>query len=394
MEALRELVSKELHERVGKIYYMDQSINFLVEIKTVSDLKDMCQLQVEMWEPAGAAVERLKKLATPSNANASADAGNGSNGEAEPQKYNWGFGDSEPAHRPGSGTPHTRGLACGAATGWTYVEESELGTVVALNVGGKLFTSSYNTFTRVKDSFLAGMLCGRFPVSRDFNGNIFIDRDPKLFRWVLNYLRDETLSPPKDHDKVEALLAEARYFQLPDMERLLQDAWGQQCVLTYYANPPNGLVHTLHVDGPLDVIKGIRSAVSSVIGSEHCSYSLDGTLLTLNLDAAHGGIEMPSHAIGSYNHPHSLLSALLGQGWEVFAQDICGVMFERPPDADARNMSGSKKPPQRSSISSTWESNAVNRALSLTGGLKAPEPEAPAAVAPKSSLVTRYLLRR
>ena len=65
-------------------------------------------------------------------------AGNGSNGEAEPQKYNWGFGDSEPAHRPGSGTPHTRGLACGAATGWTYVEESELGTVVALNVGGKV----------------------------------------------------------------------------------------------------------------------------------------------------------------------------------------------------------------------------------------------------------------
>ena len=108
------------------------------------------------------------------------------------------------------------------------------------------------------------MLCGRFPVSRDFNGIIFIDRAPKLFRWVLNYLRDETLSPPKDHDKVEALLAEARYFQLPDMERLLQDAWGQQCVLTYYANPPNGLVHTLHVDGPLDVIKGIRSAVSSV----------------------------------------------------------------------------------------------------------------------------------
>ena len=71
---------------------------------------------------------------------ASPPAGNGSNGEAELQKYSWGFGDSEPAHRPGSGTPHTRGLACGAATGrgWEYVEESELGTVVALNVGGKV----------------------------------------------------------------------------------------------------------------------------------------------------------------------------------------------------------------------------------------------------------------
>ena len=31
---------------MGKIYYMDPNINFLVEVKTVSDLKDMCQLQV------------------------------------------------------------------------------------------------------------------------------------------------------------------------------------------------------------------------------------------------------------------------------------------------------------------------------------------------------------
>ena len=33
-------------ERVGKIYYMDQNIQFLVEVKSVADLKDMCQLQV------------------------------------------------------------------------------------------------------------------------------------------------------------------------------------------------------------------------------------------------------------------------------------------------------------------------------------------------------------
>ena len=98
---------------MGKIYYMDPNINFLVEVKTVSDLKDMCQLQVrarhvllfpahvckrrvldlsgcttllsagspasmqqvEMWEPAGAALLRLKRLATPSSASASAGAG-------------------------------------------------------------------------------------------------------------------------------------------------------------------------------------------------------------------------------------------------------------------------------------------------------------------------------
>jgi len=173
---------------------MDESIQFLVEVKTVSDVKDMCKLQVEIWEPAGAALQRLNKLAGQADHSTAKNAQ-----EAEPQKYSWGFGDkhSEPAHRPA-----TRGLDCGAATGWTYVEEGELGSVVALNVGGKLFTASYDTFTRIKDSLLAGMLCGRFPVSRDFSGNIFIDRDPKIFRSVLNYLRDETIAPPKDHDLV------------------------------------------------------------------------------------------------------------------------------------------------------------------------------------------------
>lgn len=82
MEALRELLSREIHvgimcdykrdalisceqkkrpppnwpfmpglpsqERVGKIYYMDQNIQFLVEVKSVEDLKDMCQLQVAL----------------------------------------------------------------------------------------------------------------------------------------------------------------------------------------------------------------------------------------------------------------------------------------------------------------------------------------------------------
>ena len=406
MDALRELLSKEVCVRVGRVYYMDPGIQFLVEVKAVSDLKDMCQLQVEQWEPAVAAAQRLQRLGGTDGAGADKDQGGGSGRET----FSWGFGD-EPAHRPSetwreAGGGHVRGLPCGAASGWTYVEESELGTVVALNVGGKLFTSSYDTFTRVKDSLLAGMLCGRFPVSRDAHGNIFIDRDPKLFRAVLNYLRDETLTPPKDKEKVEALLAEARYFQLPDMERMLQDAWKQTCVLLYYAHPLSGLVHTLHIDGPVEVIKGIRSAVSEVLGSEHCTYALDGTMLTLELDAAHHGVEVPSHAVGSFNHPHSLLSALQGQGWEVFSQEMCGVTCEKADEAALQSKGGTRKSAPTPAKTSSWlqetnafESNAVSRALSLGGGalsLKA-DTEARGVGGGRSSIptvVTRYLLHR
>lgn len=104
-------------------------------------------------------------------------AGNDQNGGGhERLEFSWGFGSDESsalrqgATNSGTSTPQTHGLPCGASSGWTYVGEGELGSVIALNVGGKLFTSSLDTFTRVKDSLLAGMLSGRFPVSRDMQG--------------------------------------------------------------------------------------------------------------------------------------------------------------------------------------------------------------------------------
>lgn len=104
-------------------------------------------------------------------------AGNDQNGGGHDRlEFSWGFGSDESsalrqrATNSGTSTPQTHGLPCGASSGWTYVGEGELGAVIALNVGGKLFTSSLDTFTRVKDSLLAGMLSGRFPVSRDMQG--------------------------------------------------------------------------------------------------------------------------------------------------------------------------------------------------------------------------------
>ena len=109
--------------------------------------------------------------------------------------------------------------------------------------------------------------------------------------------------------------------------------------------------------------------------SDHCPWTEQQTM---HVEHMHAHTHTNTHT-----HTH-----------QVFSHDICGVMFERPPGADARNSSASKKPPPRSIISSSWESNAVNRALSLTGGLKASEPEVSTLEAPKSSLVTRYLLKK
>lgn len=51
------------------------------------------------------------------------------------------------------------------------------------------FSTSRQTLTWVPDSFFTALLSGRISSLRDDTGAIFIDRDPKVFAIILNYLR-------------------------------------------------------------------------------------------------------------------------------------------------------------------------------------------------------------
>ena len=69
---------------------------------------------------------------------------------------------------------------------------------IILNVGGKRFETSRQTLTSVPDTYLASMFSGRFELAPDAeDGSYFIDRDPKHFNLVLNYLRDSGSSNNK-----------------------------------------------------------------------------------------------------------------------------------------------------------------------------------------------------
>ena len=61
--------------------------------------------------------------------------------------------------------------------------------IINLNVGGQRFSTSRQTLTWIADSFFTAMLNGLISTNRDEQGAIFIDRDPKLFSIILNYLR-------------------------------------------------------------------------------------------------------------------------------------------------------------------------------------------------------------
>ena len=64
-------------------------------------------------------------------------------------------------------------------------------TIIYLNVGGKNYTTTLITLTkRFPGSYLSRLLDGQEEAIYDRNGNIFIDRNGKIFRYILYYLRD------------------------------------------------------------------------------------------------------------------------------------------------------------------------------------------------------------
>ena len=94
------------------------------------------------------------------------------------------------------------------------------GKVIKLNVGGTLFTTTVATLTKYPDSMLAAMFnpeSERPPAEKDDNGNFFMDRNPRAFVYILEFLRNARL--PKDIAgcSIEQVKWEADYFGLQDI---------------------------------------------------------------------------------------------------------------------------------------------------------------------------------
>ncbi|XP_038254094.1 BTB/POZ domain-containing protein KCTD8 isoform X2 [Dermochelys coriacea] len=100
--------------------------------------------------------------------------------------------------------------------------------VVELNVGGQVYVTKHSTLLSVPGSTLASMFSPRRgsqaaarELPRDSRARFFIDRDGFLFRYVLDYLRDQQLALPEHFPEKERLLREAEYFQLGELVQLL-----------------------------------------------------------------------------------------------------------------------------------------------------------------------------
>lgn len=92
---------------------------------------------------------------------------------------------------------------------------------VTLNVGGKFYSTTFETLTRFPDSMLGAMFRGPRPALTDSSGNYFIDRDGKTFRHILNFLRFGRLDLPEGYAELSLLRVEADFYQIrPLLEEL------------------------------------------------------------------------------------------------------------------------------------------------------------------------------
>ena len=88
-------------------------------------------------------------------------------------------------------------------------------SIIDINVGGNVYTTSLASLTRFPDSMLGVMFSGRRSVAKDSRGNFFIDRDGPMFRYVLNFLRSSKLNLPDNFQEFDQLTEEADFYQIP-----------------------------------------------------------------------------------------------------------------------------------------------------------------------------------
>ena len=100
--------------------------------------------------------------------------------------------------------------------------------IVKLNVGGHLFATLKSTLLKHENSYFADILNNKnkSDVIYDENKAIFIDRNPKYFEFIIEYLRTGFMEAfIKDNHSLKRLTEEAIYYKL--------DRLAQEIYLTY-----------------------------------------------------------------------------------------------------------------------------------------------------------------
>jgi hypothetical protein len=114
---------------------------------------------------------------------------------------------------------------------------SEIQKRVILNVGGKRFETSSATLTTIPEGLLAKMMSEGSSIKPYMNEGVptyFVDRNPKFFDFVLDYLRNPRNFRkilPNNKQILRQLHIEASYYQLTGLTEIIE-ASGQTSLWT------------------------------------------------------------------------------------------------------------------------------------------------------------------
>lgn len=115
--------------------------------------------------------------------------------------------------------------------------------IVKLNIGGTIFQTIKSTLTRF-DGFFKTILETDVPVTKDESGAFFIDRSPKHFDLILNFMRDGNVRLPACEKEIEEILKEAQYYLLTGLVEL--------CSKQSEVQPDNKIFKILNSDSERD----------------------------------------------------------------------------------------------------------------------------------------------
>jgi BTB/POZ domain-containing protein KCTD9 len=100
------------------------------------------------------------------------------------------------------------------------------------------------------------MFSGRWPPQQRHDGSYFIDADPNIFQYILQYLRDGTLplfyaNGTWNHEMYVTLLGAARYFGIDYLQRWIESKRFLQAVRTTWSgNIVEGTADLSVITGP------------------------------------------------------------------------------------------------------------------------------------------------
>lgn len=102
---------------------------------------------------------------------------------------------------------------------------NDIDEIIEMNVGGVHYSTTKRTLTSDKNSRLAELFDKDNQSSslmKDAKGRYFIDRDGSLFRFVLDYLRDNAIQLPQGFLEKRRLVREAEYFKIDGIIKYIQ----------------------------------------------------------------------------------------------------------------------------------------------------------------------------